>query len=418
MRRTVVLGAAMVALALPALAAGEPPETLRLDQIQVIGTHNSYQLPADPRVMPLMLPRLKPLLDMMKGMSPEQQAAMREEHPHDLANSFGESLDYIQMPIEAQLRAGVRSLELDLQADPEGGRYADPLPYRELKAKGESDLAPIFESELRQPGMKVFHMSDIDFRSQCPRLRQCLVLLRQWSDANPGHSPVFILLEPKLNAGLSAAVPGATPVGAFDKAAFEEVDAAVLAVLGRNRLVMPDDVRGRHQTLEAAVLAHAWPTLAAARGKFLFLYLVPGLNLKAFEPYLAGHAALEGRVAFVQGLPGMAHTAFLLVDNATAKPGRIEELVGKGYLVRSRADIDTWEAREGDAKRRDATLASGAQIVSTDYPLGPNIYANGYQVAPFAGGVRCNPITAACDGRRPPDVTGPGLSRSPAPGQR
>ena len=418
MRRTMAIGAAIATFALPALAASDGQEALRLDQIQVVGTHNSYQLPADPRVMPLMLPRLKPMLDMMNNLPPEQLAAMREEHPHDLANSFGASLDYIQMPIEAQLRAGVRSLELDLQADPEGGRYADPLPYRELKAKGETDLAPIHESELRQPGMKVFHMSDIDFRSQCPRLRQCLGLLRQWSDANPGHSPVFILLEPKLNAGLSGAVPGATPVAPFDRAAFDEVDAAILAVLGRDRLVTPDDVRGSHPTLEAAALAHGWPTLAASRGKFLFLYLVPGLNLKAFAPYLDGHASLEKRVAFVQGLPGMAHTAFLLIDNATAKPGRIEELVRKGYLVRSRADIDTFEARENDARRRDATLASGAQIVSTDYPLGPNIHGNGYQVAPFAGGVRCNPVTAACGQRIKLDAIGVGISRSPAPGQR
>lgn len=409
--------AALCLPALPAVAAGRADESLRLDQIQVIGTHNSYQQPADPRVLPLMLPRMKPLLDRMEQMSPEQKAAMAEEHPHGLANSFGAALDYIQMPIEAQLRAGVRSLELDLQPDPDGGRYADPLPYRELKAQGETDLAPIQETELRRPGMKVFHMADIDFRSQCPRLRQCLTLLRQWSDATPGHSPVFILLEPKLS-GLSAAVKGAAEVGAFDKAAFEEIDAAILSVLGRNRLVTPDDLRGSHATLEAAALAHGWPTLAASRGKFLFLYLVPGLNLKAFAPYLDGHASLEGRVAFVQGLPGMAHTAFLLIDNATAKAGRIEALVRQGYIVRSRADIDTFEARANDTSRRDATLASGAQIISTDYPLGPNLYGNDYQVRPFAGGVRCNPVAAACGIGGLSGPVGVELSRAPARGQR
>jgi len=46
--------------------------------------------------------------------------------------------------------------------------------------------------------------------------------------------------------------------------------------------------------------------------------------------------------------------------------------------------------------RRDATLASGAQIVSTDYLLAPNIFGNGFQVAPFPGGYRCNPVAADC----------------------
>ena len=110
----------------------------------------------------------------------------------------------------------------------------------------------------------------------------------------------------------------------------------------------------------AAALAKAWPRLSAARGKFVFLYLVPGLNLAAFAPYMQDRPSLQGRVAFVQGLPGMAHTAFVLVDNALTRPDRIPALVKAGYLVRSRADIDTDEARRGDGIRRDRTLASGA----------------------------------------------------------
>ena len=40
-----------------------------------------------------------------------------------------------------------------------------------------------------------------------------------------------------------------------------------------------------------------------------------------------------------------------------------------GYVVRTRADADTVEARSGDTTPRDAALASGAQWVSTDYPV-------------------------------------------------
>lgn len=363
----------------------------QINRIQVIGTHNSYQLPSDPRVLQLMGPTLTELYKQLtNSLTAEKKAAMAEEHPWGIDDPT-QTLDYIQLPIEMQLRMGVRSLELDLQPDPQGGLYADPLAYRKLRDAGGTNLAPIQESELRQRGMKVFHIADLDFRSQCPRFLQCLTLLRQWSDANLGHSPVFILLEPKLG-GLSKAIPGAVEIPPFNAAAFEEVDAAIRSVIGVDKLFTPDQLRGSYSTLEQAALAHAWPRLSETRGKFVFLYLVPGLNFTAFQPYLTGRESLQGRAAFVQGQPGMAHTAFILVDNATAKPGRIEALVRKGYLVRSRADIDTGEARRNINLRRDKTLASGAQIISTDYLTAPNIYGNDYHVTPFSGGWRVGPL--------------------------
>jgi hypothetical protein len=153
-------------------------------------------------------------------------------------------------------------------------------------------------------------------------------------------------------------------------------------------------------TLEAAALARRWPTVAQARGKFLFLYLVPGMNLPAFAPYLDGRPSLQGRMAFVQGKPGMAHTAFMLFDNALTRNAEIRSAVQKGYLVRTRADIDTADARKNDGSRRDAALASGAQIISTDYLTTPNVYANAYHLAPFPGGWRCNALATRCPSPR------------------
>ncbi|EIZ77595.1 hypothetical protein WSK_3831 [Novosphingobium sp. Rr 2-17] len=371
------------------------PEDLPINAIQVVGTHNSYEIPADARVTQIMAARVVALrAAMTNGMSPEQSAAMADEHPGGITD-MAQTLDYVQMPLQAQLRSGARSIELDLQPDPQGGAYADPLPYRELRAKGETDLAPIYRDELVKPGLKVFHVADLDFRSQCPTFRSCLTLLRQWSDSQPDHSPVFVLLEPKLS-GLDHVIPGAARVAPFDKAQFEEIDQSIRDVLGRDKVITPDDLRGNLPTLEAAVLAKKWPTLRQARGKFIFLFLVPAMNLKTFAPYLDGRPSLEGRMAFVQGKPGMAHTAFMLFDNALTHGAEIRDAVRKGYLVRTRADIDTADARRDDATRRDAAMASGAQIVSTDYLTAPNIYGNEYHLAPLARGWRCNPVVTKC----------------------
>jgi hypothetical protein len=46
---------------------------------------------------------------------------------------------------------------------------------------------------------------------------------------------------------------------------------------------------------------------------------------------------------------------------------RIQRLVKAGFIVRSRADADTREARNHDLSRFEAAVTSGAQIISTDY---------------------------------------------------
>ena len=84
----------------------------------------------------------------------------------------------------------------------------------------------------------------------------------------------------------------------------------------------------------------------------------------------------------------------------------IPDLVAAGYLVRTRADADTVEARAGNTVPRDAALASGAQFVSTDYPVEDPAFGTGYVVR-IPGGMpaRCNPVNA------PPACREAGLER-------
>jgi hypothetical protein len=46
---------------------------------------------------------------------------------------------------------------------------------------------------------------------------------------------------------------------------------------------------------------------------------------------------------------------------------KIKEMVNKRYIVRTRADADTREARLNDKRRFQAACRSGAQIITTDY---------------------------------------------------
>jgi hypothetical protein len=69
--------------------------------------------------------------------------------------------------------------------------------------------------------------------------------------------------------------------------------------------------------------------------------------------------------------------------------------VKQGYLVRARADIETWEAKTNDPSRAKQALASGAQIVSTDFYKSGNAYGTDYLVQlPGGAAMRCNPVNA------------------------
>jgi hypothetical protein len=58
-------------------------------------------------------------------------------------------------------------------------------------------------------------------------------------------------------------------------------------VIGRDRIVTPDQVRGSYPTLEAGVKAGNWPKLKDARGKFVFL-LLTALDTGACRAMSAG----------------------------------------------------------------------------------------------------------------------------------
>jgi len=368
MIRSLRASLAMAALALPVPTGAAPPAppfgaSPRLHQIQVLGSHNSYKEAIAPSLFGLFL-----------AQSPE----------------VARSLEYGHLPLGEQLRRGLRQLELDVYHDPTGGRYARPAGLEWVRAAGLPPGPPFDPGgEMLTPGLKVLHVQDLDFRSSCLTLQRCLGVLREWSEEHPRHLPVVVTMNAKDER---IERPDFVEPLPFDGAALDLLDSEILTALGRNRLLVPDDVRGELASLEAAVLSRGWPALDAVRGRFLFVLDEGGEKL---ESYVRGHAALAGRVMFVNAPPGRPEAAFLILNDPLAQGEEIRQRVGQGYLVRTRADADTAEARLGDTTRRAAAFASGAQFVSTDYYDESPAFGTGYRVELPGGGVaRCNPLTA------------------------
>ena len=356
-RRAAGPAVALCGLVVAGATAGETPPPLRLDQIQVIGTHNSYHA----------------------GLTPAVAALLRQKNP----KAFDE-LDYGHPSLTRQLDGGVRQLELDIYADGQGGRFAHPFGA----AMAGRDAAPFDpDGVMRRPGFKVLHLQDIDYVSNCQPFTACLAEIRAWSQAHPGHDPLFILVETKTQPPIPG-VPMVAPEP-FTADVLDALDAEIRSVFPRDEMILPDDVRGTWPTLREAVRHGNWPTLAAARGKVVFL--LDQTNVTA--TYTAGHPSLQGRVLFTNADPAAPDAAF--VERNDGPAAEIADLVRQGYLVRTRADADTAEGRTGATARRDAALASGAQLVSTDYPAAEPARWTGYSVAlPGGATLRCNPVTA------------------------
>jgi len=332
---------------------------LRMNDLTAVGTHNSYKLavPADE------------LAVMVAARGP---AAL--------------GIDYAHRPLAEQLDAGARQLEIDIVADPQGGRYGRPLTALGTGAT----LSPDDAAALAQPGFKVLHIPDVDFRSSCATFVACLSQVKAWSGAHPDHAPILILINAK--DGPAAFPGGVTPL-AFDEKAFDALDAEVRAVFAEADLITPDRVRGQHATLREAVLAQGWPKLGASRGKVFFAL---DESPEKVALYRGARRSLEGRAMFVNTDEASPAAAYLTLNDPIAQKDRIAAAVKAGFIVRTRADADTQAARTNDISQSRAALSSGAQYVSTDYIWADPRFAGGYTVRLPGGDVAvCNPVRAA-----------------------
>ena len=359
---TLAAAATIVCAALSSAHAQSPQDTqVHLNQIQVIGTHNSYN----------------------GGFAPSEAKWMQAHNPDAYAK-----LEYSHPPLAAQFDDGARQIEIDIASDPQGGRYAHPRIVdltRDEKLPADPDFDP--QHLMDKPGIKVLHVVDINQRSNCQPFVECLRQVRAWSNAHPRHVPIFVLVENK--SGFTKGIANAVTAPPFTAADFDELDTEIRSVFSPSEMILPDQVRGSYPTLEAAVLAGNWPTLAASRGKVVFL-----MDQKKSGPiYTTGHPSLQGRVLFTNATPGDPDAAFIEQNDGT--PAAIDALVKRGYLVRARADADTGAGRTGDTHRRDELLGSGAQFISTDYPATEPSRWTHYSVA-LPGGLiaRCNPVNA------------------------
>ena len=331
-------------------------QALKMNQIQVIGSHNSYKIGIE-----------KPLMDIILS-----------EHPEAIG------LAYTHIPILQQLDLGLRSLEIDVLHDPEGGRFSKPKGLDILKAQG-IEAKPYNSNAMNDPGFKVLHIPYIDFRTHCSTFKVCLSDIRDWSRSHRAHLPIIITINPK-SSGLDR--PGFAEVLPFDEKVLDALDKEILEFFNTTELVTPSLVKGKSKTLRQAILDKGWPDLAIARGKVLFVLDAEKELTELYQKGDEDHA----KPMFSNTDPENPHAAFFIMNNPVKEEKDIADRVKMGFMVRTRSDADTREARTRDKSRFEAAIRSGAQVITTDYyqkSLSPN---KDFEITFDGKYSQCNPV--------------------------
>ena len=249
-------------------------DTLRLNHVQAIGTHNSYHLRST------LYPHPPPIFD------------------------------YAHAPLDVQLEEqGVRKVELDVYWD---------LDLEIFRVHHEN----YFDKETTCETLRLCLETLRDWSLAHPGHHPIMIMIEP-----KGIHDEFTLSDS----------PICDPPE-FEVCHYAELDAEIRAVLtpdiGPNLLITPDEVRGSHASLREAILTDGWPTLRQTRGRFLGAML-GGLD---FAGYTEGLSSLQGRALFIASSPGRDDAAILFRDDAADDEAEIAGLSALGYVLRTRAD--------------------------------------------------------------------------------
>ena len=298
-------------------------DKVKFNEVSFIGTHNSYQLAA----------------------TKEYARVFQAIDTATFGLISADRANFSMEPLTSQLEVGIRSFELDIQTVVENGKT----------------------------GFTVSHIPFLDEPSNCYRLESALEEIKLWSDANPKHLPITLMIEPKEYLLPLRNMRGFTA----DYAA--ELDTLLREVFGET-LLTPADMMGTHSSLKEMREQDDWLPLGDTMGEILVLLHDTSIT----HSYVMRDESIKTQAMFPMlsyGERDRSYASFILDNDPSDALSHKSELIDRCHLiVRTRADSFT----NRDEKTAQAAIQSGAQILSTDYP--PKTDGASSEVFAFDGG--------------------------------
>lgn len=280
---------------------------VKYNELSFIATHNSYQKES--------VDSIKRAYDVISSLT--------------FGLIFGEDAGRINSrKITEQLNSGIRSLEIDLESVYTDGVYS----------------------------FNCFHSPMFDMTTNCYDFALTLKEIRMWSDYNPDHLPVTIIIEPK------EVFAPMENMEFFSLSAAEALDVQLREILG-DKLFTPADMLGEYENFGDMRKADGWADVSSMLGKVVVLLHE--------NPVTEDYIALDENIKTQAMFPMLREddmerdcASFLILNDTDKFADEIPQALEKGFVIRVRADLD---GRKDSQKAADA-LTVGAQIISTDYP--------------------------------------------------
>lgn len=282
---------------------------VKFNEVSFIATHNSYERAGGENYKKLY----SKLSDLTFGLVSAERALFESENLTD------------------QFECGIRSIEIDI----------------ETKLSGE-DISFV-----------VSHKPGVEISSNCYDFETALQEIKLWSDNNPNHLPITVIIEPKKN------VPPIGGLKNFSVGFAKELDNVIRRTLG-DTLLTPADMMGSYSSFKEMRENDGWLPLSETLGKVMILLH----DTTVTEGYIALDKSIKTQAMFPMLRADDADrdcAAFLLVNDARDALKKSQSLrIDKKLCVRTRTD--NFYTPEDKCEIADAAQ-SGSNIISTDHPV-------------------------------------------------
>lgn len=228
-----------------------------------------------------------------------------------------------------QFNVGIRSIELDIETVADGDDVSFVCSHSPL----------------------------IDMNSTCYDFELALKEIKMWSDANPGHLPITVIVEPK-----KVFIPD-DGMRFFNFEYAERLDGLVRDTFGE-KLITPADMMGDYGSLKEMREADGWLTLRECAGKVVVLLH----DTSATGKYISQDETIRTQAMFPMlryADRDKSYASFLIVNDTEKALKYKDELIFEKNLI-VRTMLDTYGSYNEEDRSR--AFESCAQILSTDYP--------------------------------------------------
>lgn len=279
---------------------------VKYNEVSFLGTHNSYQKECVPARQKLF----EDASTVTFGLVKSEKAKF--------------SADYLT----DQLNLGIRSIELDIETVVKDGKVSFVCSH-----------APV-----------------LDMPTHCYNFALALKEIKLWSDANPNHLPVTIIIEPK-----KVFIPEKNMH--YFTCNYANILGEQAEEIFGDTLITPAEMMGSHSSLKEMRETDDWMTLGETRGHVMILLH----DTTVTDGYISQDKSIKTQAMFPMlryDSRDKDYASFLLINKAKDIQTQADEVLGKKLIVRTRSD-NFGSYNEADSQ---IALTSGAQIVSTDYP--------------------------------------------------